>query len=86
MTVTEVAPEPPPPPARVVVLEYKTGARLVSSTGKTYSPGEVPPGTYTFEILLPRRDRFIQLELGTLKSGRTVTIRCSDQFSMCSVE
>ncbi|MFT4976249.1 MAG: hypothetical protein ACI8S6_002145, partial [Myxococcota bacterium] len=84
VTVTERPPEAPLASARVVVEGDGVGARLVSADGKTYPPGALPPGQYTFEILLPSRDRYVKMDLGDISAGGTVTIRCADRFGMCN--
>jgi hypothetical protein len=85
VTITETPPIPSPKPAQVIVRGDSADARLISSNGTTYSPGEVPPGRYSFEIVLPTRQQYIQLDLGELVSGQVVTLQCADDFGICNI-
>jgi outer membrane biosynthesis protein TonB len=93
------APAPPPIPptpaeatapeaeARgvVEVLGQFESARLISRDGQVHQPGAVPAGSYTFQAWLPNRGTLAEVGLGTVAAGARVTVRCDDEFGMCSV-
>lgn len=84
VTITETPPAPAPRPAQVIVKGDAAGARLIAGNGTTYTPGRVPPGHYVFEIVLPTRQQYIRIELGELRSGDVVTLKCADDFGICN--
>ena len=84
VTITETPPAPAPRPAQVLVQGDAEGARLIAANGTTYAPGRVPPGRYVFEIVLPTRQQYIKLDLGELRSGDVVNVKCADDFGICN--
>jgi 3-oxoacyl-ACP reductase-like protein len=58
-----------------------TGVVLVAN-GKRYSPGEVPPGTYTIEASFGGQAPTAAGSI-TLAAGQSVTIQCNGAFMKC---
>jgi hypothetical protein len=81
----EMVIETPAPPATgmVVVLGDVHSARLRGLDGKTRSPGDLPPGTYTLRVAFPTGTTIDVPRPVVVVSGETTTVRCDVVGEQC---
>ncbi len=67
----------------VEVLGSILGARLKGADGKTYSPGEVPTGTYDLAVAFPGGAKVKLPGYVKVQAGQTTTVRCDKVAQQC---
>jgi serine/threonine protein kinase len=75
---------PTPAPMGTVVVQGKdVSVDFLSATGKSYSPGSVPPGSYTVRATFNDDSVYTSDFRVNVADGQTITIVCSAKFKNC---